>query len=402
MSEVAERHYLDDRALPPDRIAGLAVTRNGYARPTRVVRMVEAGHPVPDAAGLDATRDTLALADSAGPGDLVLALVSGGASANWIAPAAGMSLAEKQAVTRSLLRSGAGITEMNTLRKHLSRIKGGRLAARAHPGAGGDRRDLRRAGRRSGGDRVRSDRARSRPRWRTPAPSSSATGLPCPTASRAHWPIRRMNPPSPAIRSSPRPRMRLLRGHPRCFTPSRRPCARPDYDPIVLGTALEGEAREVAAAHARLARELRAAGRRAVILSGGELTVTLRGQGRGGPNQEYALALAIALDGTGRRGGACRRHRRYRRGRGASRGPGGRLRRATPRSPGRAKLASIRPSFLPTTIRPNSLRSLGTCWRPGRLTPTSMISGLSSLTAREVHAISGAGGARPVVGEMTP
>ncbi len=133
MSEVAERHYLDDRALPPDRIAGLAVTRNGYARQTRVVRMVEAGHPVPDAAGLDATRDTLALADSAGPGDLVLALVSGGASANWIAPAAGMSLAEKQAVTRSLLRSGAGITEMNTLRKHLSRIKGGRLAARAYP-----------------------------------------------------------------------------------------------------------------------------------------------------------------------------------------------------------------------------------------------------------------------------
>ncbi len=98
-----------------------------------MVRLIEAGHPVPDAAGLAAALDTLALADSAGPDDLVLALISGGASANWIAPAAGLSLLEKQAVTRSLLRSGAGITEMNTLRKHLSRIKGGRLAERAYP-----------------------------------------------------------------------------------------------------------------------------------------------------------------------------------------------------------------------------------------------------------------------------
>ena len=89
MAAAAEHHYLDDCALPADRIAGIAVTRHGYARPTRVVRLVEAGHPVPDAAGLAATLDTLALADSAGPDDLVLALISGGASANWIAPAAG-------------------------------------------------------------------------------------------------------------------------------------------------------------------------------------------------------------------------------------------------------------------------------------------------------------------------
>ena len=133
MTETAEQHYLDVLGLPADRIAGIAVTRPGYARPTRVVRLIEAGHPVPDGAGLAATFDTLALADDAGPDDLVLALVSGGASANWIAPALGISLTEKQSVTRSLLASGAAIDEMNTLRKHLSRIKGGRLAQRAHP-----------------------------------------------------------------------------------------------------------------------------------------------------------------------------------------------------------------------------------------------------------------------------
>src|SRR5439155_22028582 len=95
--------------------------------------VIEAGHPVPDTAGLAATLETLALADAAGPDDLVLALISGGASANWIAPTAGLSLEEKQALTRSLMRCGANIAEMNTVRKHLSRIKGGRLAARAHP-----------------------------------------------------------------------------------------------------------------------------------------------------------------------------------------------------------------------------------------------------------------------------
>ena len=133
MTEVAERHYLEAGALPPGRIHGIAVTRHGYGRPTRVVPVVEAGHPVPDAAGLAAAERTLALADAAGADDLVLVLLSGGASANWIAPAPGIALEEKQAVTRALLKSGASITEINTVRKHLSRIKGGRLAARAAP-----------------------------------------------------------------------------------------------------------------------------------------------------------------------------------------------------------------------------------------------------------------------------
>src|SRR5262252_3533012 len=120
MAEVAERHYLDERGVPESRISGIAVTRHGYGRPTRRVRVIEAGHPLPDAAGLAATVEALDLA------------VSGGASANWIAPAAGLSLADKQAVTRALLACGASIVEINTVRKHLSRIKGGRLAQHAH------------------------------------------------------------------------------------------------------------------------------------------------------------------------------------------------------------------------------------------------------------------------------
>ncbi|MCC2111876.1 MAG: glycerate-2-kinase family protein, partial [Hyphomicrobiales bacterium] len=133
MAEAAERHYAAKFGLGPDRLTGLAVARHGYGRPTRVVRMVEAGHPVPDQAGLDATAETLALARSAGPNDLVLVLLSGGGSANWVAPARGLTLADKQLVSRALLASGATIDEINTVRKHLSLIKGGRLAAAVHP-----------------------------------------------------------------------------------------------------------------------------------------------------------------------------------------------------------------------------------------------------------------------------
>src|SRR5580693_6342223 len=105
MAEVAERHYVDRCGMAADRVSGLAVTRHGYGRPTRFVRLVEAGHPVPDAAGLAATFETLALADGAGPDDLVLVLISGGASANWVAPAVGLSLDEKRDTTRALLGS---------------------------------------------------------------------------------------------------------------------------------------------------------------------------------------------------------------------------------------------------------------------------------------------------------
>jgi hydroxypyruvate reductase len=274
----------------------LAVTRHGYGRPTRRVRVVEAGHPVPDAAGLAATLETLAMADAAGAGDLVLVLISGGASANWIAPAAGLSLQEKQAVTRALLASGASIVEINAVRKHLSRIKGGRLAEHAYPA------------------RVVAVGISDVP-GDDPAVIGSGPTVPDPTTlSDARAIVARYGLDLPRLvtraladpaNETPKP------GDPMFAATSFALAVRPadvfrtveqavrarGYDCIVLGTAIEGEARDVAVAHARLARDLQVQGRRAVILSGGELTVTLRGKGRGGPNQEYALALAVALAG---------------------------------------------------------------------------------------------------------
>jgi glycerate 2-kinase len=296
MAEVAERHYLDDRRLPPERIAGLAVTRHGYARPTRQVRLIEAGHPVPDAAGLAATLETLSLADSAGPSDLALVLISGGASANWIAPAAGLSLTEKQTLTRALLASGASISEINAVRKHLSRIKGGRLAERISPAqlvaiaisdVPGDDPAVIGSGPTVADPTTLADAQATIARYRmdvsdvvTKALADSSNETPKPGDAvfanssyvLAARPADVFDKVEAAVRAN-------------------------GYESILLGTQVEGEARTAAAEHVRLARELRAQGKRAVILSGGELTVTLRGKGRGGPNQEYMLAMAIALDG---------------------------------------------------------------------------------------------------------
>src|SRR5580692_11661909 len=124
MAIAAERHYLDALKLEPQRLVGIATTRHGHGLPTRRIKVVEAGHPVPDEAGLRGAADSLELAATAEAGDLLLVLLTGGGSANWIAPVEGVSFAQKQQVTRALLRSGAPIGEINTVRKHLSRIKG--------------------------------------------------------------------------------------------------------------------------------------------------------------------------------------------------------------------------------------------------------------------------------------
>ena len=293
-TEVAEQHYL--ARLPPERVAGIAVTRHGYGRPTSLIPVVEAGHPVPDEAGLAGAERMLAIADGAGAGDLVLVLLSGGASANLIAPAPGVSLADKQAATRAILRSGATISEFNCVRKHLSRIKGGRLAKRAFPA-----KVVTLAISDVPGD--------------DPAVIGSGPTVPDPTTladARAIVAKYRLDLPPAVIRAlddpaneSPKP------GDAAFATTTYRILARPadalaaaqtrardaGYDCVVLGDRLQGEARNVAGEHARLARDYAAQGRRIVILSGGELTVTLRGQGQGGPNQEYALALAVHLDG---------------------------------------------------------------------------------------------------------
>jgi len=294
MTEVAERHYLPH--LPPARLAGLAVTRHGYGRPTRHIPVVEAGHPVPDRAGISAAKRALALADAVDADDLVLVLLSGGASANWIAPAPGLALDEKQATTRALLTSGTAIGEMNTVRKHLSRIKGGRLAKRAHPA---------KVVTLAISDVPGDDPAviGSGPTVADPSTLADARaivaryGLTLPETV-----LRALNDagnetPKPGDAALATAEYRIIARPADALTAAAERARAAGYECVMLGGGLQGEARVVAAEHARLALSLRAEGRRAAILSGGELTVTLRGSGRGGPNQEYALALAIEING---------------------------------------------------------------------------------------------------------
>jgi glycerate 2-kinase len=297
MAAAAERHYLDALELDPARLVGIATTRHGHGVPTRRIRVVEAGHPVPDEAGLQGAADTLRLAAQATADDLLLVLLSGGGSANWIAPVAGVSFAQKQQVNRALLRSGAPIGEVNTVRKHLSRIKGGRLA-------------------RAGKLAEIVTLAISDVPHDDPSAIASGPTVPDPTTlADARALVAKYNlTVDDAIRvalddagnESCKPGdAAFARAH---FELIARPKASLDaaiklareagYAIIDLGADLEGEARKVAADHAQLALKARADGRRVAILSGGELTVTVRGNGRGGPNQEYALALAGLLRDT--------------------------------------------------------------------------------------------------------
>jgi glycerate 2-kinase len=294
MTEAAERHYL--ARMPAQRLSGIAVTRHGYGRPTRHIGVVEAGHPVPDEAGLKGTKQALALAQGASEDDLVLVLLSGGASANWIAPAAGISLAEKQAVTRALLRSGAAIGDMNTLRKHLSRIKGGRLARLAQSAqvatlaisdVPGDDPTVIGSGPTVPDPTTLEDARAIVGRFRLELPTAVARALDNPASET----------PKPGDQAFARSTYRIVARPADALKAAQAYAVAAGYECVVLGDRLQGEARAIAAEHARLARQFSADGRHAVILSGGELTVTLRGQGRGGPNQEYSLALAIALAG---------------------------------------------------------------------------------------------------------
>ena len=154
MAKAVEDHW-------PGPLSGLVVTRYGHGLPCQRIEVVEASHPVPDDAGQQAARRILAMAGGLTADDLVLCLISGGASALLAIPGEGLTLADKQAVNKALLKSGANIAEMNCVRKHLSAIKGGRLAAAAHPAQGRHAADLRRAGRRAFGDRLRADGRRS-------------------------------------------------------------------------------------------------------------------------------------------------------------------------------------------------------------------------------------------------
>lgn len=275
---------------------GLVITRYGYGRPLAGIEVVEAAHPVPDAAGAAATIRMLALVSGLQKGDLVLALISGGASALLVAPVPGVTLAEKQAVNAALLASGAPIDRMNTVRKHLSRVKGGQLAAATWPATlvtlmisdvPGDDPAFIGSGPTVAEPSTPADARAVLDRWSVAVPPSVTAALARPSGVVPPGDprlARTTNTVIAAPAQSLDAAAALARGQ--------------GHDVDLLGDAIEGEAREVAAAHARLAlSRQRDADRPLVLLSGGELTVTRRGDGIGGPNAEYCLALALALDG---------------------------------------------------------------------------------------------------------
>lgn len=277
-------------------LEGLVITRYGHGAPCERITVVEAGHPVADAAGQAATAAMIALLKDLTADDLVLCLLSGGGSALLTAPAPGLTLADKQAITRELLRSGAAIDEINCVRKHLSAVKGGRLALLAAPA-----RVVTLAISDVPGDDI----------------STIASGptVPDPTTRQAalaileRWriaipePVRAWldDPRSETPKTVPDAKTALIARPRDALDAAARAASERGLTPVILGDAIEGEARSVAADHARRALEI-AAGRGevappCVLLSGGETTVTVTGGGRGGRNAEYLLALAVALDG---------------------------------------------------------------------------------------------------------
>ncbi|MCW5643256.1 MAG: glycerate kinase [Rhodoferax sp.] len=296
MARAVEDHWAGDMSM----LDGLVVTRHGYAVPCDRIEIVEASHPVPDAAGLAAAQRLLERVSDLKPQDCVLCLISGGGSSLLPLPLPGLTLEHKQAVNRALLRSGATISEMNRVRRHLSAIKGGRLAAACHPA------------------RVRtlliSDVPGDDP---VDIASGPTVGDPT-TCAHALAIVRRYGIALPAAV------MRVLRsgegesvkaGDPRLARSETRIIATPQMaleaaaararragvTPCILGDAIEGEARDVgkvlAAIALQAARHGQPVAAPCVLLSGGETSVTVRGQGRGGRNVECLLSMAIALDG---------------------------------------------------------------------------------------------------------
>jgi hydroxypyruvate reductase len=286
-------------AVWPGPLSGLVVTRYGHAVPCRHIQIIEAAHPVPDAAGTQAAARILELVAGLTEDDLVLCLMSGGGSALLVQPADGLTLADKRDVTASLLKSGATIGEINTVRKHLSAIKGGRLAAAAAPAP-------------------LVTLAISDVPGDDPAVIASGPTVPDPTTyadARAVLEKYKITPPEPIARRLAAARDETPKPGDHVFANTEfEIIARPlgslqaaaavaraaGVTPLILGDAIEGEAREVGRALAGIAHSVAAHGHPvkapAVLLSGGETTVTVRGHGRGGRNAELLLGLGLALD----------------------------------------------------------------------------------------------------------
>ena len=303
MTAAAEEHYLDRCGLRPDRIAGFCLTRHGHQLPTRMVPVRTAGHPVPDAAGLAGTQELISALKSAQADDLVVLLLSGGASANLVAPANGLDLEDKVAVTRALLASGRAINDMNTVRRHLSAVKGGKLLRHLPPGVALHTLAI--------SDVADDDPAAigSGPTVADPTTLADARNLvdpmlgilPAARASRIGTALsdpanETIKPGDPLLECS---RYAIIASAALSIAAAAARLTAAGYRVEVLGTAIEGEARRIAADHAHLAVAATLNGtERVALLSGGELTVTIDRAsaparalpGSGGPNQEYVLA----------------------------------------------------------------------------------------------------------------
>ena len=295
MAKAVEDHW-------PGPLEGLVVTRYGHAVPCERIEIVEAAHPVPDAAGRAAAERILQLAQGAGPDDLVLCLISGGGSALLALPAEGLTLEDKQAVNKALLASGADIGQMNVVRRAPLGDQGRPARRRRAPGEGGEPLDLGRAGRRPDGDRLRPDRCRPhdlRRRARHPRPlrHRAAGGGAAATSSAAAEETPKPGDPRLAAAET------VIVAKPQASLEAAAEVAREaGVTPLILGDSLEGEAREVGRVMAGMALQVRQHGQPVpapcVLLSGGETTVTVRGKGgRGGRNTEFLLGFALQLRG---------------------------------------------------------------------------------------------------------
>jgi hydroxypyruvate reductase len=293
MARAVEQHWSGP-------LEGLVVTRYGHGVSCERIEIVEASHPVPDAAGEAAAARILEMLSGLSSADRVLALVSGGGSALLAAPAAGLTLAEKRALTSALLKSGASIGEINCVRKHLSAIKGGRLAAAAWPAS-----VLTLAISDVPGD----DPAVIASGPTVPDPSSCAEalkvldfyGIDLPAVLRQRLESGELETPKPGDPRLAKSEFRLIASPRQMLEAAAAEAQRLGITPLILGDAIEGEAREVSKVMAGMAlssaRHGFPAGRASVLLSGGETTVTVKGSGRGGRNTEFLLGLALALNG---------------------------------------------------------------------------------------------------------
>jgi glycerate 2-kinase len=281
-------------------LEGLVVTRYGHGAPTRRIEVVEASHPVPDAAGPAAARAILERVKGLGPDDLLLCLISGGGSALLALPGGDITLADKQAINRALLRSGAHIGEMNCVRKHLSAIKGGRLAVAAAPArvvsliisdVPGDDLSVIASGPTVADATTQADALAVLRKYGIEASAAVLRQLSDPAAETP-------KPGDPRFANVANILIATPQGS---LEAAARVAREAGFAPLILGNAIEGEARECGIVHAGIALQAAEFGQPAAppcaIISGGETTVTVRGKGRGGRNAEFLLSLAIALGG---------------------------------------------------------------------------------------------------------